>query len=125
MKKIHRRDIDGNEFHILVDGEKKFVCEREVLKDGSRGFWLLKMPTVLGNLQVDRDRYSNDLIERVGIHVNERQVYGKRFKLQVATEANFYANINDWIEDLSVQFGNEWSGEFDEFMNEAIIEVLE
>lgn len=54
-----------SEFHVYVDGGLKYKAVREQLKQGGKtfeGFWILSK--MLGTpVRVDRDKYSNDLME--------------------------------------------------------------
>lgn len=108
---------DVNAFNVMQDGIIKFVVEREHLKDSRRGFWLVKMPTSVGLLIVDRDQYSNDIIERTKMYLTGRAgragrpIYGHRFK-DPCTKQEFFAHSATMIADLAFEFGGEWCGEY-------------
>lgn len=67
---------DGDEtFFIVIEGAIKFKCERETLQDGKRGLWLVFHADEEGNAlgsSIDRDQYSNDIIERAVIGKYDR-----------------------------------------------------
>ena len=123
--RIEQVNIDDNEFWLYVDGVKTFVCEREYVTVRGlpqRGYWLLKMVTAMGPLIVERDQYSNDIRERVQIHVEDRPVYGNRFRLECPTRAYYDTNINDFLSDVSTLFPGHWSGYYDDHNRWAILE---
>lgn len=61
--RTERQDIDDNAFNILVEGEVAFYVERERLSNGARWFWLVYRTADRSN-HIDRDKYSNDIMER-------------------------------------------------------------
>jgi len=122
--RIEQVNIDDNEFWLYVDGVKTFVCEREYVTIRGlpgRGYWLLKMITPMGPLIVERDQYRNDIRERVEIHVNDRPVYGNRFRIQ-CDEPSYTVNVYDWLSDLGTLFPGHWSGYFDSHNGWAVLE---
>lgn len=96
-KKIERVDDDGNFFTILVDGEPLFICEREYVRQKGtfiRGYWLLKQIIPgFGPVVLERDQYSNDIMERVGIHVNEKPIWGDRYRIECHTREHYDVNV--------------------------------
>lgn len=93
---------DNDYFGIALNGEPtKFYCRRELLGNGRSGHWILYENTPMGPIRHDRDQYSNDILERVQIHLNERPIYGKRVRLEgVSDQAYFDKNADDWLEDI-------------------------
>jgi hypothetical protein len=127
MNRIEQVDVDDNEFHLLVDGERAFICEREhvvIRGEARRGYWLLKMITPIGPVIVERNQYRNDIRERVDIHVNERPVYGQRLRFVCVDVLTYGVNVNDWIEDLTMLYGGEWSAYYDDYNHWAILEKV-
>lgn len=128
MSIITEEKINDDEFYFLVDGEKKYCCAREhVLVDGSerRGFWLLKLLSLMGPLVVERNQYSNDIREMVNIHENGksgRPVFGARFRIECPSRAYYDVNVNDWLEDIKTLFPGEWSAEYDDWRRLASFE---
>jgi hypothetical protein len=123
--RLEQVNVDDNRFDLFVDGERAFICEREYVTIRGvpqRGYWLLKMVTGMGPLIVERDQYSNDIRERVEIHVHDRQVYGKRFRIECIDRSYYEINVNDWLSDVSTLFPGHWSGYYDDFNNWAILE---
>jgi hypothetical protein len=122
--RIEQVNVDDDRFDLFVDGERAFICEREhVVVRGrpQRGYWLLKMVTPLGPLIVERDQYSNDIRERVQIHVEEKKIYGNRFR--IPCDASSYAtNMLSWLSDISSMFPGEWSGYYDEHNGWAVLD---
>lgn len=59
---VHRLDDDNHSFKISIDGSIKYTAEREHLGPNERGYWILSDTN--GN-RLDRDKYSNDLIDRI------------------------------------------------------------
>jgi hypothetical protein len=127
-KKIERVDDDGNVcFSILVDGEHAYTCEREIIpgKNGSytRGYWLLKKSIPgFGPVVLERDQYSNDILERVDIHENVKPIWGDRYRIECHTRAHYNVNVADWIEDLSKITGHSWNAEYDDVRNLVVFE---
>lgn len=128
MKKIERVNVSDNEFKITVDGDPKYKCERELLKNGARGFWLLMEHTPIGPLIIDRDQYSNDLIAHVGAIENsedaERNFKRYRCRIVCHSREQFNQNIKEWITKIQDHFGGEWTAEYDDWRRWAVFEVL-
>lgn len=122
-RRITRVDVDQNKFLVDVDGSPMFECEREFFKNGRRGVWLLTTATSIGRLIMDRDQYSNDILEGVKIHLNERPVYGSRFKKD-CTRDEFNKNAVNWPLSLAEEFGGTWSAEYDVYTGRAIFEKV-
>jgi hypothetical protein len=115
---------DNDYFEIALNGEKtKFFCNRETLDNGRRGNWILYENTPMGQIRHDRDQYSNDILERVQIHLNERPIYGKRIRIEgVSDQAYFDENVADWLEDIKQIFGGEWVAEWEAWSKCALFE---
>ena len=125
--RVKEVEVDSNEFHLYIDGELKFICEREhITFKGSpaRGHWLLNMVTPLGKLIVERDQYSNDIRERVQIHAEGRRQYGDRYRIPCVDRATYEANIERWIKDAKVVFGEAYSGEYESWNKSALLEKI-
>jgi hypothetical protein len=118
-KLVERVETGDNDFDVTVDGVVMFSATREHLKNGRRGHWLLSMNTPMGFLEVDRDQYSNDIMERCSIHVNERPYYGHRFKIPCDKKA-FHAHMIDVIHDLEFYLGGEWDAEYRDWDGYAV-----
>ena len=113
---MDRINIDENCFCFSRNGQElqEWFCEREVLKDGMRGNWLLMRRTVAGLLIADRDQYSNDIIERLDMFPNDPEnenPYGTRFK-RVCTMSEYLDGWPDWVADLEFQFEGTWIAEY-------------
>lgn len=122
IKRVESLEDDGNEFAITQDGEVKFIAVRETLEDGTRGHWLMQVPSTMGALTVDRDQYSNDLFERAKMHLTgKRDVYSSRF-WKFCSEGEYATNVHDWYRQLGIEFGGSFSAEFDTFYNRVIFE---
>jgi hypothetical protein len=123
--RLEQVNVDDDRFDLFVDGERAFICEREyvtVRGRPQRGYWLLKMVTGMGPLIVERDQYSNDIRERVQIHVEDRKVYGDRFRIECIDRSYYEINVNDWLSDVSTLFHGHWSAYYDDFNHWAILE---
>jgi len=116
------QEIDHNEFHILNNGERVFAVEREHLKGGKRGLWLCKMETIIGHLTVMRDQYSNDILERAKAHISGAVPLGApwRFRKDCAKNEFLWHN-HEWLADLAFQFGGEWTSEYFDWEERAIL----
>jgi hypothetical protein len=126
-KKIERVDDDGNVcFSILVDGELAYTCEREIVRHKGnyiRGYWLLKQNIPgLGPVVLERNQYSNDIMEQVEIHVNERPIWGNRYRYECPSQEHYDANVKDWVEDFSIILRGTWNAYYDDFRNLAVFE---
>ncbi len=119
--RISRVDVDANAFHIEVDGVRKFRCQREFLEGGRRGHWELVYFSAIGALIMDRDQYSNDIMEKVWIHLNERPLYGSRYK-KYCTPEEFNKGVATWVQVLATEFGGTWTAEYDSYSDRAIFE---
>lgn len=111
VKKANETDY---RFEVLGGGQLRFVAEREFLRGGSRGHWVLMMPTSIGLLEVERHQYSNDLVEWAGIHINERAVYGAAFK-RVCSKASAVQEGPAWLAALAAEFGGVWESEYQDW----------
>ena len=127
VTRVDREDYDNNVRFDLVseDGEVRYWAIREDLtdKDGKHryGNWILYKLTPLGGLEVDRDQYSNDLIEKVEITLSgEREIYGHRFKMK-DSKAQFLHNARDYIADLEMVYGGEWVAEYYEWEGKGVL----
>lgn len=66
-ERVKRLDESDESFFIVIEGVIKFKCEREYLEGNKRGVWLVYHADADGNplgAHIDRDQYSNDIIER-------------------------------------------------------------
>lgn len=119
---LERIDIDENQFAIRGTA---FSAVREYLPDGRRGNWVLYMNGPLGELIVDKDQYSNDLLERVELHVrgahslNAGHYYGHRFKLNMP-KGEFLERSATLIADAEFFFGGEWKAEYFDWDRQAV-----
>lgn len=65
-REVERVEINDFSFYIEVNGSLDYFCEREMQKNGARGHWILyKSHPTRGKFRVDKDQYSNDLIDNV------------------------------------------------------------
>lgn len=126
---IDRIAIDENTFGFKRNGLEvdEFFCEREHLEGGKRGNWLLFRRTIAGLLEADRDQYSNDIIERLGIYLDDpnRQTprpltYGIRFKKQ-CTKAEYLENWSTWCAELEFQFDGNWTADYHDWEGKAVL----
>jgi len=125
MPRLEQVNVDDDRFDLYIVGEKAFICEREyvtVRGRPQRGHWLLKMVTGMGPLIVERDQYSNDIRERVQIHVEDRKVYGNRFRIECVDRPTYNVNVNDWLSDVSTLFPGHWSAYYDDHNRWAVLE---
>ena len=131
--KVTRHDVDDNIFYFQRDGQElqEWYCEREVLKDGRRGHWLLMRRTIARLMEADRDQYSNDIIERLDIFLDDpdrrtprRLTYNIRFKRQ-CTKAEFFEAWPTWKADLEFQFSGEWTAEYYEWEGKAVLQQVQ
>lgn len=67
-----RGAVDSNNFNVWFNGALQFRCERELYRGSisgevKRGHWLLFKcgPNGSSNRPIDRDQYSNDILERI------------------------------------------------------------
>jgi hypothetical protein len=70
---VKRLDESDEAFFIVIDGTIKFKCQREPREKGGR--WLVYHSDTDGNPlgdYIDRDLYSNDIIERAVIGKYDR-----------------------------------------------------
>lgn len=125
--KVTRVDHDDTPRFELVEesGACRFWAIREDITrpDGTpgHGHWILYMDTPLGGLEVDRDQYSNDLIERVEITLEGvRPIYGHRFKVK-QPKPRFSEKCRDYIADLEMIYGGEWVAEYYEWEGKGVL----
>lgn len=125
--KVERIDDDGNRFNVVSGGHVQYFAEREVIrgKDGQtkRGHWLLYFKVDgLGFgfdwIIVDRDQYSNDLIERIECGLYE-PVSLKKFKLQL-DKTEWHDVRSTVIADAESFFGGEWVTDYHEWEGMAV-----
>ena len=125
-KMLDRIEIDENTFCFKRRGEElqEWFCEREVLKDGRRGNWLLMRRTIAGLMIADRDQYSNDIIERLGIFLEGKPVafapYDRRFK-RACSKAEYLENWSTWCAELEFQFDGVWTAEYQDWDGLAVM----
>jgi len=125
MKIASLQEFDDNQFTITADGVAVFICEREritIQGEPRRGFWVMKLLTPMGPVVVERNQYSNDLLERASIHINDRPIYGTRFKFECETICSFKANIERVLKEAERTFGGSWYGEYDSHTKLATLE---
>jgi hypothetical protein len=114
---------DGDSFDILWNGKRELRAERETLADGRRGNWLLFLDTLIGPVIVERNQYSNDLMEIAQMHLDGSRPFGQgaaKFRVE-CSKAHYLVNIADWLEDIAFQFGGEWTSDFYEWENRAVL----
>lgn len=134
---------DENAFAILNNGKSiGFWAEREKLSSCRtetrlaweteqsttsvrRGAWLLWRNTIIGPVIVDRDQYSNDLMERVDCFVNGNGrscSYDRRFKVP-CTRSTYLEHAHIWCENLAFEFGGEWVPEYYDWDKQAVLSL--
>lgn len=119
---------DNDSFSMSRNGLplSDWFCEREHLGGGKRGNWILFRRTLAGMLEADRDQYSNDIIERLDIYLQDpdrkapRPTYGMRFKCMCA-KAEYLERRPTWVADLEYQFGGTWSADYHEWEGKAVL----
>lgn len=122
---IERIDApDGNSFDVLWNGRQVLMAVRERLKDGRHGHWLLVMDTLIGPVIVARDQYSNDLMELAQMHCDGTRPFGAgispKFRVE-CSKAEYLAKISDWLAEIEFQFGGDWTSDYYEWENRAIL----
>jgi hypothetical protein len=115
---------DGDSFDILWNGKSELRAERETLPDGRRGFWLLYLDTLIGPVIVERNQYSNDMMEIAQMHLDGSRPFGAglspKFRVE-CSKAHYLMNIADWIADIEFQFGGEWTSDYYEWEGRAML----
>lgn len=117
---ITRLDIDSNTFHIMQGEERLFLVEREHLKDGRRGYWLMKMASKMGfDVIVERSQYSNDLMELANSRAYG-EYPGSKFRIP-CSKRHYLANANDWLADVEFHYGGDWTSDYYEWEENALL----
>lgn len=123
MAIIREDSRDGNEFVIRWNGRQVLRASRETLADGRRGHWLLFLETMAGPMIVERNQYSNDLMEIAEMHCEGSRPFGygtAKFRVE-CSKAEYLTKVGDWIIELEFEFGGDWTSDYYEWENRAIL----
>ena len=125
---IERHNVDENFFYVSVDGVMKYSCVRETVKDpktgeNRRGYWLLTMP-VEGKVAIlERNQYSNDILEMVRIHEEGRPIFfTKRVRFQCPSREEYDATIDEHLVWAGRNLEGEWYGLYQDWDHMLVLE---
>lgn len=126
---IQRCDIDGNTFYVEVDGDVKYTCYREYIEDPKnpgtykRGHWLVSV--VIGDrvVIIDRDQYSNDILERISIHEGGRPMFfTKRVWFDCRDREQYELMVGDTLKWSVRHLEGDWVASFESWENRLVLE---
>jgi hypothetical protein len=125
MTTAERADApDGDSFDILWNGKKVLYATRERLADGRRGHWLLFLETMAGPMIVERNQYSNDIMEIAQMHCDGSRPFGAsiatKFRVE-CSKAEYLDRVCGWLLDLGFEFGGDWTSDYYEWENRAVL----